>query len=660
MLAYRSALDGLRGYGMLGFMLGHLGVMTFMPGLWVYMNGFFVLSAFLIVRLLMAEAKETGHIDSRAFYVRRARRLLPALFVTLTAVVIDGIFFAPESERTYLKGDIFSTLLYVMNWRLLSRDDAYFEEFSHPSILRHAWSLSVEEQFYIFVPLIMLGVLLYARRRRTRTAFFVGVALLSALWTSTIDLGVLSGQAHAYYGTDVRVQALAVGAALGVWSGHRGRGSRLCRGRERDEPLERDPSRAHVLGWVGFLGLGVLFFTAQPFNSWMFPRGGLLVSCVLAAMYIVGCFQSQRTLLVRLHQWRPIVYTGKISYGLYLYHWPIFLWLRRGLTGTNTFVLAGLTLVLTFVVAHVSYRYLERPIMRHGLGAFGLAVRRGRVAFGTWLGGIVIGTVAMSAGAMANPYAGGVPQYVPNIPQLVPGQASYDKDQPLKVALFGDSVPFYLSQRLPQQNFPGLRVTNLGVPGCDMLDETVVWSASKRLKNDAQCTASKRDLAAHVRSSGARVVLMMPGLELSIPHELGNSTVWFDDPRYRELVITQLGRLHSRAQQGGARQVAVSTVPCRNVNDLDIPQENKQAFLSNTKVATQVERPDRINTIIRDWARANNVPVIDLAGPLCSTPFQSEINGRRIYDDGIHFSPAASPMMWGWLAPQLQQLATRN
>nr|WP_278250590.1 acyltransferase [Dermacoccus nishinomiyaensis] len=233
-------LDGIRGYSMVVFMLWHVGVLTFLPGAWILMNVFFILSAFLITRLLLAEQREFGWISVREFYRRRVRRLAPALLVMVGAVTLDGWAFAPAAERTYLRGDILATLTYVMNWRLVLRDDQYFEEFTHPSITRHAWSLSVEEQFYLVVPLLIIAALTYAHRRSARTAGFVVLALASAAWASTIDLDSPGGQAHAYYGTDVRMQALALGVAAGVWTGHRGRGGGLLRARDRRDPLDAE------------------------------------------------------------------------------------------------------------------------------------------------------------------------------------------------------------------------------------------------------------------------------------------------------------------------------------------------------------------------------------------------------------------------------------
>lgn len=182
LFAYRPGLDGIRGYSMVVFMLWHVGVLTFLPGAWILMNVFFILSAFLITRLLLAEQREFGWISVREFYRRRVRRLAPALLVMVGAVTLDGWAFAPAAERTYLRGDILATLTYVMNWRLVLRDDQYFEEFTHPSITRHAWSLSVEEQFYLVVPLLIIAALTYAHRRSARTAGFVVLALASAAW----------------------------------------------------------------------------------------------------------------------------------------------------------------------------------------------------------------------------------------------------------------------------------------------------------------------------------------------------------------------------------------------------------------------------------------------------------------------------------------------
>lgn len=661
LFSYRPGLDGIRGGGMIVFMLWHVGALTVLPGLWIFMNVFFVLSAFLITRLLLAEARRRDSISAPAFYARRVRRLAPALLVMLAAVTIDGIFFAPPEERTYLKGDVLATLGYLMNWRLVARDDQYFEAFTHPSITRHAWSLSVEEQFYLLVPLLVLVVLLHVRTRSTRTAVFVGIALLSAAWATTLDLSSLRGQAHAYYGTDVRLQALALGVAAGIWTGHVGRGSALLQPRDRRDILDRGLPALEILGWAGFVGSLAAFATIAPLSPWMFSRGGMLLTTVAAVAWVLGCAQRRATPLVRLHSFAPLVHTGKISYGLYLYHWPIFLWLERALPGAGVWPLALATLALTYAAAQLSYRLLERPVMREGLHAFGLTAARGKAAFAATLAVVVGGALAITGGAATatgNPGdpATQTPQYVARIPQLVPGQPAYRAPStPAKVAMFGDSVPFFLVQRMPAKNFPGLEVVNLATAGCDLLDEPMQRGATTQ-GNDPDCRSGKAQFGSRLRQERPQAVVVMGSLLLGIPHNVDGAVLWLDSHRYRRLIERKLTDVTQEARAAGVARVLVTTVPCRGASQMQGPIQFLAGAGNTARLMKEATNPTQINGLITAWANAHHVQVIDLAGPVCGPGkdgYRPSLHGKQLYDDGIHFSPEATPMIWGWLAPQI-------
>lgn len=655
LFAHRPGLDGIRGYGMVVFMLWHVGALTVLPGLWVFMNVFFILSAFLVTRLLLAERRSFGDISVRDFYLRRVRRLGPALLVMLGAVTLDGLFFAPDEEKAFLKGDILATLTYVMNWRLVARDDQYFEAFNHPSITRHAWSLSVEEQFYLVVPWLVVAVLALGRTRLARTLPFVLLAGLSALWATRLDLVGLGGQSLAYYGTDIRVQALALGVAAGVWSGHRGSGGALLKPRDSRDPLDDGRPWIELVGWLGLAATIVAFATVEPLAPWMFSRGGMLLTSIAATAWVIGCAQRRATPLVRVFSLPPAVYTGKISYGLYLYHWPIFIWLSRYLTGVNVWVLAALTLALSYGAAALSYRFLERPIVKHGLGAFGRR-RTGAAGFGG-LAAVVVGALFVSGGtaqATAPMRDESVPQKVANIPQLVEGQPAFTTPKPpAKVALFGDSVPFHLASRFPSGNFPGLEVVNLGTPGCDIVDAPVQWTPTVALGADAACRENKAKYEEKVRTSGAKTFVIMPSLQLALRHQLDGRTVWLDDPAYVAAVRSKLSELTTKAEAAGARSVQITTVPCRRMSELNLPPQYRTELSRSPELVAEAEHPKRLNTLITTWAKEENVPVVDLASAVCGDGYQPTLHGKKVYEDGIHFSPEATPMIWGWLAPQV-------
>lgn len=655
LFAYRPGLDGIRGYSMVVFMLWHVGVLTFLPGAWILMNVFFILSAFLITRLLLAEQREFGWISVREFYRRRVRRLAPALLVMVGAVTVDGWAFAPAAERTYLRGDILATLTYVMNWRLVLRDDQYFEEFTHPSITRHAWSLSVEEQFYLVVPLLVIAALTYAHRRSARTAGFVVLALVSAAWASTIDLDSPGGQAHAYYGTDVRVQALALGVAAGVWTGHRGRGGGLLRARDRRDPLDAGDRRLEILGWVGLVATLTGIALIEPLSDWMFTRGGMLLTSLAGLAWIIGCAQRVPTPLVRLHANRLAVHTGKISYGLYLYHWPIYLWLVRAFGHGHVILLAVATLVLSYAAADASYRWLEKPVIKRGVRAFG--GRRAGGAGAVGIVGVLVAALAIPAGASTAAHevsAPQYPQYVAHIPTLVEGQATYTPPaRPLAVTLYGDSVPYFLAQRMPKDNFSNLVVTNAGAPGCDLLDAPVQWTATRQQPNDTPCRDAKAAFGPTVRSSGSQMVVLMPTLYLALRHDVDGKVLWLDDAAYRDLITRTLTKTLTTARTSGAAKFAVTTVPCRTIDELQVPPEYRDDFDKFPQLVAEAGHPKRVNAMITAWAKEHHVPVLDLAGAVCGSSYQPTRHGITLYDDGIHFSPEATPMIWGWLAPQI-------
>ena len=385
---YVPALDGMRAFAVAGVLAYHGGV-SWLPGGYLGVDAFFVLSGFLITALLLSEVQRSGRIRLGDFWTRRARRLLPALFLVLVMVVLVTRLALPPDTYPSLRGDVFSTAFYVANWHFIAQGANYFAATGPPSPLTHTWSLAVEEQFYLVWPILVVGVL--AAFRRIGAVFWL--ALLGALASAT-EMAVLfthgANETRLYYGTDTRAQSILLGAALAAalaWCGQRGMLKRLG---------VRQRLAFLLLGVAGFALDAVLWTHLRGTQSFLY-QGGFLVAALGTAAILLSVFLVPRTILGRYLAWRPLVWLGCISYGVYLWHFPIFLWVDGARTGLGGGELFGLRVAITLAVATASYYLVELPVRRGRL-------TRGRVgwlvtpaAVGTVAIVAVLGTAAVSS-----------------------------------------------------------------------------------------------------------------------------------------------------------------------------------------------------------------------------------------------------------------------
>src|SRR5215213_6609200 len=373
-LPYSPGLDGLRAFAVIAVLLYHAGL-PWIPGGFLGVEVFFVISGFLITALLLAEWRQRGHIDLKGFWMRRARRLLPALYVLLVVSLAFSVVFLP-GEVAGLRGDVLAALGYVTNWYLILGQESYFEAVGRPSLLQHLWSLAVEEQFYLlWPPILALGLAIGATRLRYRRVLCLALAgavaagvAMALLYAPGVD------PSRIYYGTDTRVTGLLIGATLAFlwmpqpstdgWTLRRNLGSsRFMRRWRWAVPA--------LLDIVGIAALGTLIWFClhlgefQPFLY----RGGLVaVALATAALIAVIAYPRART-GSRLLAWRPLRWIGERSYGIYLWHWPVFMVTRPDLDVPFDGVpLLALRLGATVVLADLSYRFVETPIRRGALG----------------------------------------------------------------------------------------------------------------------------------------------------------------------------------------------------------------------------------------------------------------------------------------------------
>ncbi len=348
-LKHIPALDGLRGLAVAGVLCFH-GGLAWVGGGFLGVSTFFTLSGFLITGLLLTEKESTSRIDLGHFWSDRLRRLLPAALACLAGVVVYGAVIAKGQQADRLVGDIMSALGYVANWRFVLGDASYSALFADPSPVQHFWSLAIEEQFYLIYPLFAAGALILVRGSRALYASLLGALALGSTTVMWLLFTPGADSARVYYGTDTRAAELLIGALLAT----------LIVGRNRFTSKLANFTIA-TAGTLALAALTAAWLFVDLRDTFLY-RGGLPIHAVLVAIVI---FAATRTgPVTTILSLRPLRALGLISYGAYLYHWPIFLWLSPERTGLAEAPLFALRIAITISLATLSYYFLELPIRR--------------------------------------------------------------------------------------------------------------------------------------------------------------------------------------------------------------------------------------------------------------------------------------------------------
>ncbi len=353
---HSGSLDGLRGLAVAGVLAFHD---RRLRGGWLGVDLFFTLSGFLITSLLVAEIHRSGVVKLRDFWRRRARRLLPAAVALVGVLVVWGqIGPEPPWVTSDLRGASLASLTYVANWYQAFAGGGYWDLFgATPSPLLHTWSLAIEEQFYVVFPLVA-----WACARRSRRPVHLLMVLCVIGWlgslTATLVLGANGDANRVYLGTDTRVGSVLVGALL------------ACVLALRPTSLPRAHAReADVVAVGALVLLGVLWLSTSGEGGFV-ARGGLTIHALAVAAVVAVVVRYPRSGTARVLAWRPLVLLGSISYGLYLWHWPVFLYVDQRLT-LSPLAASGVKVAVSLALATASYFWLEQPIRLRGLAAIG-------------------------------------------------------------------------------------------------------------------------------------------------------------------------------------------------------------------------------------------------------------------------------------------------
>lgn len=366
-LPYLPALDGLRALAVAAVVAYHAGVSA--RGGFLGVESFFVLSGYLITALLVAEWERHGRIDLPRFWRRRARRLLPALLLTLLGTLLLTLALVP-AEAGRLPADLLAAIAYLMNWRLILSGQSYFDPLARPPLLQHLWSLAIEEQFYLLWPLAILLGLRLMGVRGLLPVLLLGAGASALLMAHLYQPG--ADPSRVYYGTDTRAAALLLGSALAlVWRPWM----------TPARPTRHTGLALDLLGGLALVTLLIAYLRLFETHPWLY-RGGFALVALATALVIAAVTHPRAWMLSALLSLPLLRWIGLRSYGIYLWHWPIFMVSRPYLdVPFGGWLWLALRVALVLLVADLSFRLVELPIRRQGFrAAAGHAWRRLRTS----------------------------------------------------------------------------------------------------------------------------------------------------------------------------------------------------------------------------------------------------------------------------------------
>ena len=621
------------------------------------MDVFFALSGFLITSLLVVELQNHRHIDLKRFWVRRARRLAPGLILVLLAVAAYLHFSVAAVDRGAQRDDALAAVFYVANWRFIATGQDYFAHFATPSPVLHLWSLAVEEQFYLLWPLIVLAVCAIRARRAQRgqrdpraggpvpagvaapgeggvsverTVAIVALAGAAASVATILILAARGADAsRMYYGTDTRAQCLLVGAALGA--------ARLGPGWRVPPRLRR---LLEIAGILALAGLVAAWHTVDTDSRWLYSRGGLLGVVLLTAVLITAVSEAPHGPLARLLSVRLLRYLGALSYLLYLWHWPVYLWLNHARTGLSGPLLLAVRLVVTLLVSAASYHLIAEPIRA---GRFRLP--RPRLAVPA-LAGVVVAVIMWGGASPVASQAATIVGYNQaggqDPPPLAPPRAAspaVEQHRPVRVLLVGDSLALTLggaiSDAAPAY---GVSLYDAGWVGCGVAVGGPIRYSGTEHEQLQRCATWPVVRAAEVAQFDPDVVVQLVGRWDILDRVYAGRWTHVGDPEFDAYLRAQLNRSVDVLSARGAK-VLFLTTPCF---------QGQERPDGGTWPEDDPGRVSAFNDLLAQVAtdRAGQVELVDFASLVCpGGRYTSAIRATPVRSDGVHIASGAGAVL---------------
>jgi peptidoglycan/LPS O-acetylase OafA/YrhL len=641
-------LDGLRAVAValvLGF---HFGV-RWLGGGFVGVDVFFVLSGYLITGLLLSEFARRDRIGLGAFWLRRARRLLPALLLVVVAVIVMVRFAEPAGAFPDMRSASLAALFYLSNWWQIGASGNYFAATGAVSPLTHTWSLAVEEQFYLVWPLVVLAVLHWSSGfvRGVRTVLAVAVVGVVA---SATEMALLfrpgANATRVYFGTDTHAQSVLVGAAL------------ACvltlierrRGLAGMDPEARTPVARRWLTAGGVTGLVVLVLAARVLSgsSSLTYRGGFVIVSLAAAAVVVAVVTVPHGGPSRVLSMRALVWLGTISYGIYLWHFPVFVYLDAGRTGTRGPLLLAVRTVATVAVAAASFYLVERPVIEGRFWRSTRAAAPALVALAVTVAIVVAGTTAGATAASPGGGAGlvGAPATAAEW-QAVHLTSFGGADGRLKVLVVGDSLALTVAVGMaPYARSYGIDLGGRSHTGCGVA--VVLPLADHGVVGDpfGNCPTWPTWWADDVAELHPQVVALVTGFWEVVDRWYQGRWQHLGDPAFDAYETAQLERAVSILSSGGAK-VALFTAPYFRTGE----QPDGDPWPQDATA-----RVDRLNQLLvqvaaRHPGTVTVIPLHALLDP--GGRFTWTIGGKVVRQgDGVHTTLAGG----AYLAPRILPL----
>ena len=645
-LGYVAGFDGLRALGLLTILAYHHGYAAARGGIFT-VSMFFTLSGFLIASLALVERSRTGGFSMAAFWERRARRLLPAAMVTVVLIVVLQAAAGVGSGSRF-RGDLLGALGYVANWRLAYSGGDYAAAFTLEAPVQHFWSLAVEEQFYLLFPLLFVGLLAVFRGRWRRVGAALGVAAALSFVAAWLTASADGNSGIAYYATYTRASEILVGVAL-AFAIHTRPARRFLAG-------PAGVRTAGLAGVVGVVGLGLLWHSVGLSDGFVF-HGGTILNAGLTSLAILACVQPVPGLAAGFLGLWPLRSLGKISYGVYLFHWPLFLWLDRERTGMSDGTLFVVRVVLVIAVATASYHLVEAPFRQRGSG---------------WSSRRLAGVLALPALATVA-LVMAVPVREPEVLDLaaldpaaeplvldgvVPepraaggGAGGAAAVEPARVLLVGDSVSWTMLGGFRTWNAENDRQVHLDhylAIACTVAEAGPVRSLGRVEEPIQPCLDFRAGLGPALAAHDYDAIVVAMGHKDLSDRQVDASGAWrhFGDPVFDDWWRAQAGELAAILAAEGV-PVLWATAPVPYITRPDDPTRGPEDYPDNDPA-----RVARLNTLLGEVvAQHEGMVTLDVHGWLRDLPGGETDPAMR--GDGVHWTVRGSDMLGAWLVPQL-------